>query len=87
MVDEIIVRQSEIPAHSPLAPPRVSHNEATLRVFVTHGQNGMAAVALLAPNRHGSATRVRDFFRVEAFVNREPENEWIAGGETSLQLW
>ncbi|MEY2487510.1 MAG: hypothetical protein QOH39_3158 [Verrucomicrobiota bacterium] len=86
VVGEIIVRQSEIASHPPLAAPRVAHNEATLRVFITHGENGVPTTALLAPKWHCRATGVRDFFRMEALVNREPENEWIAGSETSFHL-
>src|SRR5437762_10139975 len=35
---------------------------------------------------HGSATRPRDFFRVETLVNCDSENEWIARGQASFQL-
>jgi hypothetical protein len=43
MVDKIIVGQSEIAALSPSATPRVAHNEAALRILITHRENGMTA--------------------------------------------
>ncbi|MDB6148032.1 MAG: hypothetical protein JWO45_1696 [Spartobacteria bacterium] len=86
VVGEIIVRQSEIPAHSPFPAPGVAHDKATLCVVITHREDGVAAADLLVPNWHCSATSVRDFFRVETLVNGEPENEWITGGEASFHL-
>ena len=83
-IGEIIVRQSEIPAHSPFAAPRIARDEAALRVVITHGQNGVAAVELVVPNWHRSATRVLNFFRMETLVNPNPENKWVARSEASL---
>lgn len=52
VVGEIIVRQSEISAHSPFSPPRIAHDEATLPVVITHGENSVAAMNLIVPNWH-----------------------------------
>lgn len=51
-VGEIFVRQSEIPAYSPFSAPGIAHDEATLRVVITNGENGVAAVDLVVPNWH-----------------------------------
>src|SRR5215471_2918755 len=85
-VGEIFVRQSEIAVHSPFSAPGIAHDEAALRLFITHREDRVAALDLFMPYRHRSATGVRDFHRVEAFVHGKPENEWITGGETSFHV-
>src|SRR5260370_23467703 len=86
MISQVIVREREIAAHSPLYAPGITDNEPALGIIVTHRENSMTADDLLVPGGHSRAAGPCDLLRMQAFVNGKSEHEWIARRKAGLQL-
>src|SRR6266568_728757 len=85
-LDQVRVRDREVAANAPVLAPRVAHQEPLARVVVAHRHHGVTADWPLAPHRHRRMAAPRHGLGFEALVNREAEDEWIAGREAALHL-
>src|SRR6267378_4632283 len=80
------VRQCEIALHPPRGSPGISNDEPLLLIVITDGKDRMAANFPFLRSRHGCHAGPGHSRAFEAFVNRDPEHERVAGSQAPFQL-
>ena len=83
---EIVVRQREIAAHSPILAPRIADNKVAVLVFVTDRQHSVPTPRFLVSPWHGRTTAALNLFGFEAVVHGEADDKWIPGSEANFHV-
>src|ERR1700688_3093700 len=84
--EQIRIRHREVTSFAPARAPRIAYGEALRFVVVAYGKNGVAADDPLFRRRHFQHTGFGNFHALEAVIDSETKNKWIAVGQTTFHL-
>src|SRR5690349_1464405 len=77
-LDEVRIREGEVTLQSPFGAPGVADHKPLLRVVVSDRHHSMTADRPLTPARHRRVSGGPDRIGLEALVDGETKDEWIA---------
>src|ERR1700726_4757570 len=84
--EQIRIRHREVTSFAPARAPRIAHGEALRFVVVAYRKNGVAAADPFFRPRHFQHAGFGNFRALEAVINSETKNKWIAVGQTTFHL-
>src|SRR5260370_3514941 len=85
-IHQIRIGYGEVPLHTPVYSPGISHNKPLRGVVIADREHGMAANLLFSWSWHRCVTALSHLLTHKAFIDGKPIDERIAGGQAAFPL-
>src|SRR6266852_129323 len=85
-IHQIRIRYAEVPLHTPVYSPGISHNKPLRGVVIADREHGMAANLLFSWTWHRCVTALSHLLTHKAIVDGKPKDERIDGGPAAFHL-